>query len=96
MAFQTFVGRRGMRPVPRGKLPLARTIGAAFAVLLTAFAAKAGAVVPGKAIEPPSLAERVAAIRAKAAQLSAASTHDTAASSLDQPAQIAWNDWKNE
>jgi hypothetical protein len=49
-----------------------------------------------KAIEPPSLAERVAAIRAKAAQLSAASTHDTAASSLDQPAQIAWNDWKNE
>jgi hypothetical protein len=36
----------------------------------------------------------VAAIRAKAAELSAA--HDEAGAPVGRPAQVAWNDWKNE
>ena len=66
------------------------------AVLLAAVAAKAGAVVPATAADSPSLKDRIAAIRAKAAELSGALSHDAAAPSVDQPAQIAWNDWKNE
>jgi hypothetical protein len=90
-----------MHPVLPGKMPLARAIGTTFAVVLTAVAARAGAVVPGQAVQPPSVSEksvseRVAAIRAKAAKLSAAPIHDTETSSIDQPAQVAWNDWRNE
>jgi len=66
----------------------------ALAMILTAVAAKAGAVLPGKEVASPSVADRVAAIRAKAAQLSAA--HDEAAAPDGRPAQVAWNDWKNE
>jgi hypothetical protein len=39
---------------------------------------------------------RVAAIRAEAARRSAAHSPDAAAVSADRPAQVAWNDWKNE
>jgi hypothetical protein len=52
-------------------------------------------VVPGTAISP-SVEDRVAAIRAKAAGSSAAHLQGTATASADRPAQVAWNDWKNE
>jgi hypothetical protein len=68
----------------------------ALAAIVTAVAAKAGAVVPGKELGSPSVADRVAAIRAKAAELSAAHSHDAAATPVGRPAQVAWNDWKNE
>jgi len=67
----------------------------ALAVLLAATAAKSGAVVPEKGV-PPSIEERVAAIRAKAAELAAAQSRNAAAALLERPAQVAWNDWRNE
>ena len=58
-------------------------------VLVTAVAANAGAVAP---TDLPSVNDRVAVIRAKAAELSAAYVQDA----FDGPPQIvAWNDWKN-
>jgi hypothetical protein len=39
---------------------------------------------------------RVAAIRTKAAQISAAHSPLAAMTSADRPARVAWNDWKNE
>ena len=66
----------------------------ALAVMLAAVAGKAGAVMPGEEVALPSVADRVAAIRAKAAQLSAA--HDEVGAPVGRPAQVAWNDWKNE
>jgi hypothetical protein len=66
----------------------------ALAVILAAIAGKAGAVVASKEVVSPSVTDRVAAIRAKAAQLSAA--HDDAGIPVGRPAQVAWNDWKNE
>jgi hypothetical protein len=66
----------------------------ALAVILAAVAGKAGAVLPGKEVASPSVADRVAAIRAKAAELSAA--HDEAGAPVGRPAEVAWNDWKNE
>jgi hypothetical protein len=67
----------------------------ALAAVLAAFAAKAGAIVPEKAVSP-SVQERVAAIRAKAAELTAAYSQSAAAAAVDRPAQVAWNDWRNE
>jgi predicted regulator of Ras-like GTPase activity (Roadblock/LC7/MglB family) len=63
----------------------------AIAVIATAIAAKAGAVVFSK--EASSVADRVAAIRAKAAALAGVQSDETTAG---RPAQVAWNDWKNE
>lgn len=61
-------------------------------VLLTAVAAEAGATVSMPAVDVPSVVERVAAIRAKAAELSAAQVREE----FDGSAQlVAWNDWKN-
>ena len=61
------------------------------AVLLTAAAANAGAAV-APAADTQSVSERVAAIRAKAAELSGAGVQP----GFDGPPQVvAWNDWKN-
>jgi hypothetical protein len=65
----------------------------ALAVMLAAVAGKAGAV-PAEEVASPSVADRVAAIRARAAPLSAA--HDEVGAPVGRPAQVAWNDWKNE
>jgi hypothetical protein len=65
----------------------------AIAVIATAVAAKAGAVVFGKETSSPTVADRVAAIRAKAAALPGAQSGEANAG---RPAQVAWNDWKNE
>jgi hypothetical protein len=59
-------------------------------VSLSATDAPAGAAVPPSGKSSVDL--RVAAIRTKAAQLSA----DAAVPSTDRPARVAWNDWKNE
>jgi hypothetical protein len=67
----------------------------AVAVVLAAVAAKAGALAPGKTASP-SVEDRVAAIRAKAGQLTAAHSQDVATAPAGRPAQVAWNDWKNE
>jgi len=65
-------------------------------VLLAAVAAEAGAAVPAPATDLQSVNDRVAAIRAKAEELSAAGVPHAATASLDGPAQlVAWNDWKN-
>ena len=69
------------------------TVGTA---LLAAVATEAGAATVAPAADVQSVNERVAAIRAKAVELSAAGVHDPAAASFDGPAQlVAWNDWKN-
>jgi len=76
-------------------MALMRFGGSVGTALLAAVAAEAGAVVPG-ATDLQSVNDRVAAIRAKAAELSAAGVQHAATASLDGPAQlVAWNDWKN-
>jgi len=65
----------------------------AIAVLLTAIAGKAGVA---SEVSAPSIQDRVAAIRAKVAQLSTARLHDVVTPAIGQPARVAWNDWKNE
>jgi hypothetical protein len=67
----------------------------AFAIVLAVFAGKAGAMAPPSEMPAPSVADRVAAIRARAAQLSTAGSH-AAVPLAARPAQVAWNDWKNE
>jgi hypothetical protein len=67
----------------------------AVAAIMATVAAKAGAVVPVKAASPP-VEDRVAAIRAKVAELAAAQSQNAAPVAVDRPAQVAWNDWKNE
>jgi hypothetical protein len=73
-----------------------RAIGTTAALLFTAGAPEAGAVVSERDVQSPSVEQRVAAIRAKAAELSAAGLRDTAVPSFDPPAQVAWNDWRNQ
>ena len=68
----------------------------AIAVVLTAIAGKAGAVVPANDAEALSVKDRVATLRAKVAQLSTAQLHDGVTPAIGQPAQVTWNDWKNE
>jgi hypothetical protein len=70
--------------------------GSAIAVVLAAIGARAGATVDTNMVSSPSVGDRVAALRAKAAELSAAQLHDGATPSAGRPAQVAWNDWKNE
>jgi hypothetical protein len=60
---------------------------------LTAIAGKAGVA---SEVSAPSIQDRVAAIRAKVAQLSTARLHDVVTPAIGQPARVAWNDWKNE
>jgi len=43
-----------------------------------------------------SVQERVAAIRAKAAELNAAHSPGATTQTAERPAQVAWNDWKND
>jgi len=62
--------------------------------VLTAVAAKAGAVAPTDG--PASVNERVAALRAKTVQVSGALAQDAVTATLDAPVRvIAWNDWRN-
>jgi hypothetical protein len=68
----------------------------AVTVLLAAIGVKTGAAADENAVPSPSVADRVAAIRAKAAELSATVSLDGATQSTGRPAQVAWNDWKNE
>jgi hypothetical protein len=70
------------------------------AAITSALAPRATGAQAGVDISQPSSQSsvdlRVAAIRTKAAQLSAAHSPDAAATSADRPARVAWNDWKNE
>jgi hypothetical protein len=60
-----------------------------------AITAEARSMAPGTEVSP-SLGDRVAAIRAKAAGASAVRLQDAATAPVERPAQVAWNDWKNE
>jgi hypothetical protein len=83
------------------KTLVARIVGASVVVLVTAVSAKAGAVVASKSDDSPSVEQRVAAIRAKMAELTGGNTSAplqgvAVKHSPDSPRQIAWNNWKNE
>lgn len=67
----------------------------AVAMLFTPLAGKAGAMIPAQGAAP-SFAERVAAIRARSAPPSPAGSAAAAIPMAARPAQVAWNDWKNE
>jgi hypothetical protein len=66
------------------------------AALLLSGVAPAEAAMSESGVQSASVEQRVAAIRAKAAQLSSLRLPDAAAASLERPAQVAWNDWKNQ
>jgi len=98
MRFRTSDRLHGIVPA---KISVARILWTSVAVLLTAFSAKAGAFVASKSDDSPSVQQRVAAIRAKMAELAGGNTSSAlqeaaAKHSSDARRQVAWNNWKNE
>jgi hypothetical protein len=72
-------------------------IGTTASLLLGAVAPHAAANVSEQSAQPVSVEQRVAAIRAKATELMSAQLPDAAAAwALGRPAEVAWNDWKNQ
>lgn len=76
-------------------------LGASVVVLVAAVSAKAGAFVASKSGDSPSVEKRVAAVRAKMAELTDVNTSSplqgvVAKHVPDTRRQIAWNNWKNE
>jgi hypothetical protein len=100
MGFHMSIGRDGMRRALPAITSVARAGGTAVVFLLTAVSAKAAVLVAERPGPSQSIEQRVAAIRAKAAELakrdaSAASPEAAAERSSDQHPQIAWNNWRN-
>jgi hypothetical protein len=73
----------------------ATAMGTMVVLMSGAVVQEAGVVVPEMGVQK-SVMQRVAEIRAKATQRSAAPVPDVANAWLDRPAQVAWNDWKNQ
>ena len=100
MRLHRFLRREGVR----GDLPVgmssARKFATILAILVTAASAKAWGVVTAKPGDSLSVAERVAALRAKAAELAAQDKSGTLQNTLVKPAsdRLAqdWKKWKND
>jgi hypothetical protein len=103
MKLHRFFRRARLRRDPPSKMSRARKVGTIVTILLAAASAKAWAVVAGKPGESLSVGERVAAVRAKAAELAAQDKSGTMQNTLAKPAsdRLAqgdpnWKKWRND